>query len=219
MPLIRLVRRLLTGDPTDSAAAQAIPVADVAGEGPGDASGVQVDTSATAAPDAQEAAQEPAGTGCRGRRGPHSNRGRRRRIRGGLRLGRRGAEWRGDVCHRRFIEPVAVAYETVSYEAPAPDAYVPPVPEMTDGAFGTADASEAAADSTDAGLESWQTPEVVIDTIGVDTATGEVVEVVEVFAAEPDAPTESAPANERARRGGCSCRGDHRCTSPAGHYA
>ncbi len=188
----------MTGDPTDSAAAQVIPVADVAGEGPVDASGVQVDTSATAAPDAQEAAQEPEVLAVEAVEvlTPIGDAADAFVVAyasdGGAQNGA------GTYATADSFEPVAVAYETVSYEAPTPDAYVPPVPETTDGGFGTADASEAAADSTDAGLESWQTPEVVIDTIGVDTATGEVVEVVEVFAAEPDAPTESAPAETSA---------------------
>jgi hypothetical protein len=147
------------GDPTDSAEVQAIPVADVAGEGPAEASGVRVDMSA-ATPDVREAAGESEFVAVEATEvlPPTSNASDAFVVAyasdGGSRNGA------GTYATADTFEPVAVAYETVSYEAPTSDAYVPPVPVATDGGFGAADASadpsedagDAAADSTDAGL-------------------------------------------------------------------
>ncbi len=175
------------GDPTDSAEVQAIPVAEVAGESSAAATGVQVDTSMAGTPDTQDepvlvAAEvvevfTPAGDASDGFASYAADGG-----------SQNGAPTFADVDG---FEPVAVAYETVSYEAPSADAYVPPVPMTTESEQGAS--SEAAADAPDAEIEAWQTPAVVLDAIGVDTATGDVVEVVEVFAAEP-APVEEVPA-------------------------
>jgi pyruvate dehydrogenase E2 component (dihydrolipoamide acetyltransferase) len=65
------------------------------------------------------------------------------------------------------FEPLAVTYEEVTLDTPSAD-------------------TASAEDTGDA------TPAVVLDAVGIDTATGDVVEVVEVFAEPASAPSASS---------------------------